>query len=65
MTNVADFKTAVGNAHWDINYEEFCRRAGFAQDSYAEEKWRQWVALAFALNAFDTSTLERIIDTDE
>ena len=56
-----ELKTLIGNAHWDLNYAEFCRRAGFEEDSYAEEKWEQWQELARSLAAFDAATLSRIV----
>lgn len=55
---------AVLDTHWAINYEEFCRRAGFRQDSYAEEKWTQWQVIAASLNAFDSNTLSKIVGHD-
>lgn len=53
--------TAIANAYWDINFTEFCRRAGFAEDDYAEEKWAAWLRLAADLKKFDAATLERIV----
>lgn len=61
----SEWMTAIANAYWDINFEEFCKRAGFTQDSYAEEKWVKWQALADSLNAFDTNTLGRIVGVSE
>jgi len=59
---LAGWKTAIGNAHWDIDYAEFCRRAGFAEDNYSDTKWEQWLALVKLLAAFDADTLERIVN---
>jgi len=58
---MAEFKTAIGNAYWDIDYREFCRRAGWAEDSYSEGKWAQWLKLVECVKAFDADTLERIV----
>ena len=57
---IAEAKQAILNAHWDINFTEFCQRAGFAEDNYAEGKWDEWQKLAQALNAFDDATLARL-----
>jgi hypothetical protein len=57
----AEWKAAIGAAYWDINYPEFCRRAGFAEDSYSDAKWHTWLALAACLAEFDNATLERIV----
>ena len=57
---IAEAKQAILNAHWDINFTEFCRRAGFSEDDYAEDKWLEWQRLAGALNSFDDATLARL-----
>lgn len=59
---IADVKAAIGRAWWDINYHEFCRRAGWREDDYADDKWQQWQALYHALSAFDSDTLDRIVE---
>jgi len=57
----AEWMTAIAQTYWDINYPEFCRRAGFSEDDYSDDKWHTWLALAKCLKAFDAGTLERIV----
>lgn len=61
MTTTSEFKSLVGNAQWDLNYEDFCQRAQFPHDSYAEAKWAAFQNLANALREFDDNTLARIV----
>jgi hypothetical protein len=52
---------AIHQAAWDLNYNDWCKRAGFAENDYSIEKWQQWHKLNEALAAFDLNTLERIV----
>jgi hypothetical protein len=52
---------AVHGTWYDLDYHEFCARAGFAEDTYAEEKWRAWQQIHEGLAAFDRDTFSRIV----
>jgi hypothetical protein len=54
------FMQAIAQAQWDLNYSQFCIRAGFSYDDYSEGKWREFQTLAESLAKFDPRTLERI-----
>lgn len=51
---------AIGSAYASLNYSQWCARAGFREDSYSDNKWREWTSMVQLLGRFDNSTLARI-----
>ena len=58
---IKQLQEAIGNAVWNLNYFDFCRRLGKAPDSWTEDKWAAFKALASSLHEFDPGTLAKII----
>jgi hypothetical protein len=52
---------AISTTRWKMSYAQWIVKIGARDDSYWENKWREFDALNDAINKFDTSTLYRII----
>jgi hypothetical protein len=53
------FQTAIASTHWNMDFNEFCRRTGFVGE-YAKQKWQDWKNLHESLAKFDPETLAKI-----
>lgn len=58
---VRRFKELVSDAHWELSYVSFCKKLGWLEDSYAQEKFKAFQDLNRTLNAFDAKTLAKLI----
>ncbi|MBW3638013.1 MAG: hypothetical protein KY445_16335 [Armatimonadetes bacterium] len=55
-------KKAVGHAHWNLNFEEFCKIIEREEsDQWAKDFWLDFQNLNTALGRFDAQTLAKII----
>lgn len=54
----------IGSAYGRLNYSEWCELAGFREDSYSEDKWRDWGRMVRILGTFDNRTLSRIVGVE-
>jgi hypothetical protein len=59
--DVKNFVQAIHSAYWKIDFREFCVRAGFQPDAYAQAKFMEWAKLNAALREFDPTTIACII----
>jgi hypothetical protein len=55
------FSAALQSAAWRMNLVTFCAVLDWEQDSYAEQKFREFQDLANALARFDDHTLSTLI----
>jgi hypothetical protein len=59
---IKEFQERVSSAAWNLDFFQFCQRAGFdPEQDYAKKKWMAIRALSSNLAKFDAATLEKII----
>jgi hypothetical protein len=59
---VKQFQRAIGTAAWNLNLDKFAEKFGHnPEDSYTQEKFREFQRLAKAIAGFDAETLSKII----
>lgn len=56
--------TAIGSAQWKMSYRDFLARLDARDDTYWQEKWRDFQKLATYASAFDADTLLKLIGED-
>ena len=62
VQQIKSFQEAVGTAHWNLNYADFCRRLGRSEeDGWSEKMWQMFQQLWETTAAFDCVTLTKII----
>ena len=61
VQQIKSFQEAVGTAHWNLSYADFCRWLGKAPDQWTETKWQQFQQLWEAVTGFDHGTLAKIV----
>ncbi len=56
------FQDAVGNASWNLSYDNFLERLNKPDTAWASDKWQLFQRLSSCLSAFDPETLSRLLE---